>query len=55
MTDSLESRFERFPAFHDVISCWVSVVHIALDLEVVAFRRFLVFDSLLDVNCHFRV
>lgn len=43
------------PAFHDVVSCWVSVVHIALDLEAVAFQRFLVFDSLLGVDHHFRV
>ncbi len=46
---------EASPAFHDVVSCWVSVVHIALDLEVVAFQRFLVFDSLLGVGHHFRV
>lgn len=31
------------------------MVHIALDLEVVAFQGFLVFDSLLDVDHHFRV
>lgn len=55
MTDSLESRFESFSCFHDVISCCVSVVHMALDLEVVAFQRFLVFDSLLDMDHHFRV
>lgn len=51
----LKVDVKAFPAFHDIISCWVSVVHIALDLEVVAFQRFLVFDSLLDVDHHFRV